>query len=123
MTGSADEVRSPGRRACLPVLRRNVSERLSGDEQLVVIHAPRLMHTTDLLRTWLDTSAPTGAVVLCVLAPSAGIGEEEHWGLLAAELSRGAGDAVWALPEPARSSLLRLVQAHPRKSRLTRSWR
>lgn len=60
MTGSADEVRSPGRRACLPVLRRNVSERLSGDEQLVVIHAPRLMHTTDLLRTWLDTSAPTG---------------------------------------------------------------
>ena len=68
-------------------------ERLSGDADLVVIHALRLMRATSLLRTWLDTSAPTGAVVSCVLAPPADIGEDGYWGLLAAELSRGAGEA------------------------------
>lgn len=68
------------------VLRRDALLELSGDEQLVVVYAPRFLGVSTLLQNWVATAAPADAVVARVIDPAPGVSEDEYWSALAAFL-------------------------------------
>lgn len=75
-----------------PALRPDALARLSGDEQLVVVYAPRFLGLSTLLEDWVDTAAPAGAVVAHVIDPARDMSEDEYWATLAASVPRRAGE-------------------------------
>ena len=74
-----------------PALRPDALARLSGAEQLVVVFAPRFLGVSTLLRDWVGTAAPAGAVVAHVIDPARTMSEGEYWSTLAASIPRPAG--------------------------------
>ena len=84
-----------------PALRPDALARLSGAEQLVVVFAPRFLGASTLLRDWVGTAAPAGAVVAHVIDPARTMSEGEYWSTLAASIPRPAGCPSAASPSAA----------------------
>lgn len=74
--------------------REPLLARLSGDERLVVLLAPRFMEASELLRAWSGTAAPAGALVACVIDPPGDVTEDEYWARLASGFPRGGAGRV-----------------------------
>ncbi len=70
---------SPYPRATDAFAPARVLDQMSGQENLVVVHAGRFGGATTLLRSWLDTRSPDGHVVAHLIGPDPAAGEAHYW--------------------------------------------